>query len=215
MKLTAPKSLGKYLRDTEHAVRHLYAGLDSCRSFYQQATQHWDMTQADQPMTPERKAALERYLQLAGRYFELKLSEAVFAGAILQVAYMAVRLYSHNETIPSDSLSLVQSFKNTAVKFCIGRLRHGIRTGLIVFAARNQYNHWDEKEPHQPTKAIFNALSAAFHENMWADMAFELSNPTINVYANEILLTALGWRTYDTYLAEVSGMLGGSPQNAV
>lgn len=212
MKLTAPKDLHKYLRDTEHAVRHLYAGLGSCWSYYQQATEHWDISQTGQPMTPERKAALDRYLHLARQYFDLKPSEATFAGAILQLAYMAVRLYSRNNTIPPDSLILVHPSQKTAVQFCIGPLRHGIRTGLIVFAARNQYNHWDEEEPHQPTRKIFDALSVAFSDNMWADLAFELSNPTINIYSNEILLTALGWKTYDIYLTEVSAMLGASSQ---
>lgn len=208
MKLTAPENVAEYLRDTEHAVRHFYAGLDSCWSYYQQATKHWSIAQADQPLTPERKAELDRYLQMAGRYFDLKLSEAMFAGAILQVAYMAIRLYSQNGTIPPDSMHLVQSSQKSAVKFCIGPLRYGIRTGLIVFAARNQYNHWDDEEPRCPTKTIFDALSAAFYNNMWANLAFDLSNPTINVYANEILLTALGWTTYEKYLAEVSGILG-------
>ena len=166
-------------------------------------------------MTPERRTELDRYLQIAGKYFDLKLSEAMFAGAILQVAYMAVRLYSQNVAIPMDSRHLVQPSQKTAVQFCIGPLQYGIRSGPIVFAARNQYNHWDAKEPREPTKAIFNALSAAFSQNMWADMAFEVSNQTINVYANEILLIALGWTMYQKYQAELSGMLDGSPSAAV
>jgi hypothetical protein len=211
VKVNAPKNLCEYFRDTEHAARHLYAGLDSCWSYYQQAGEHWDISQVGQPMTTERRAAVDHYLHLAGQYFNLKLSEAVFAGAILQLAYTAVRLYSRNSTIPQESVALVhpsRKTRKTAVQFCIGPVRHGVQTGLIVFAARNQYNHWDEEEALQPTKAIFNALSAAFREDMWADLAFELSNPTINSYASEILLTALGWRTYNTYVAGVSAMLG-------
>jgi len=50
-------------------------------------------------MTAERKAALDRHLELAGKYFNLKFSEAMFARAILQVAYMAIRLYSTNTLI--------------------------------------------------------------------------------------------------------------------
>ena len=131
MKLTAPKDLRKYVRDTEHAARHLYAGLDSCWSYYQQASEHWDISQVGQPMTPERKAALDRYLHLAGQYFDLKLSEGVFAGAILQLAYMAVRLYSRNKTISQESVALVQPSQKTAVQFCVGPLRHGIQTGIV------------------------------------------------------------------------------------
>ena len=55
--------------------------------------------------------------------------------------------------------------------------------------------------------SVFAALSAAFSHAMLSDLAFELSNPTINVYANEALLVALGWKSYDTYLAEMTSLL--------
>jgi hypothetical protein len=157
-------------------------------------------------MTPERKAALDKYLEQAGRYFDLKFSEAMFAGAILQVAYMAIRLYSRNATIPMSCTSIVPPSKKAAIRFCIGKEVRGVPTGLIVYAARNQYNHWDE-EPHEVTKNVFGALSAAFYSNMLADLAFDFSNPTINVYSNEVLLVALGWQSYDTYLAEMNSLL--------
>ena len=32
-------------------------------------------------------------------------------------------------------------------------------------------------------------------------------DPTINIYAGEVLLTALGWTTYDTHLAEMKELL--------
>jgi hypothetical protein len=207
MKVTALKTPEEYFRDTEHAVRHLYAGLDSCWSYYQQALEHWDISQICQPMTPDRNAALHRYLELAGKYFSLKFSEAMFAGAILQVAYMAIRLFSRNDLIPSSCQGVVRSSNKSAIPFCIGRERHGIPVGLIVYAARNQYSHWDEEEPHDITKKVFEALSAAFYPQMLSDLAFELSNPTITVYANEVLLVALGWNTYDKYLAEMESLI--------
>src|SRR5205823_3842707 len=153
-KLTAPKDSDDYLRQTEHAVKHSYAGLDSCWQHYQQALQHWDISQVGQPMTAERKAALDRYLELAGKYFDLKFSEAMFAGAILQVAYMAIRLYSRNPSIPASCSGLVRPSQNSAIPFCIGKERHSIPTGLIVYAARNQYNHWDDEQPHEVTKNV-------------------------------------------------------------
>ena len=207
MKITAPQDPDDYFGQTEHAVKHSYAGLDSCWQHYQQALQHWDISQVGQPMTAERKAALDRYLELAGKYFDLKFSEAMFAGAILQVAYMAIRLYPRNTSIPANCSGLVRASQKSAIPFCIGKERHGSPTGLIVYAARNQYNHWDDGRPHEVTRNVFGALSAAFGHNALSDLAFELSNPTINVYANEILLVALGWKSYDTYLAEMKSLL--------
>jgi hypothetical protein len=206
MKINAPNNPEDYFRETEHAVKHFYAGLDSCWLYYQEGLRHWDMSQVSQPMTAERKAALNRYLESAGKYFDLKFSEAMLAGAILQVAYMAIRLYSRNNSIPTSCAALVASSNKSAIQFCIGQERHGVPIGLVVYAARSQYNHWDEKPHEVPTK-VFNALSASFEHNVLADLAFELSNPTINVYASEVLLLALGWKSYDTYLGEMKSLL--------
>ena len=128
MKITAPKDPEEYFRQTDHAVKHSYTGLNSCWQYYQEALQHWDISQVGQPMTPEAKAALDRYLQLAGKYFDLKFSEAMFAGAILQVAYMAIRLYSRNASIPGNCAALVTPSQKSAVPFCIGKEIHGIPT---------------------------------------------------------------------------------------
>ena len=207
MKITAPKDPHEYFRQTEHAVKNSYAGLDSCWQYYQQALQHWDIRQVGQPMTPERKAALDHYLERAGKYFDLKFSEAMFAGAILQVAYIAIRIYSGNTSIPVNCSGFVRPSQKSAIPFCIGKAQYGIPTGLIVYAARNQYSHWDDEQAHEVTKNVFDALSVAFNQNVLSDLAFELSNPTINVYANEVLLVVLGWKSYDTYLEEMKSLL--------
>jgi hypothetical protein len=209
MKFTAPKNPEKYFQESEHAVRHAYAGLDSCWSPYQEALTHYDISQLNQPLTPERKAALNRYLELASKHFDLKFSEATFAGSILQVAYMAIQIYSRNTTIPASCTALVPPDSKRAKRFCIGKERFGIPCGLIVYAGRNQFSHWDEKKPNKVTRAVFDALSDAFQDNPFSDLAFDLGNPTINIYASEILLTALGWNTYDRYLAGMTDALCG------
>jgi hypothetical protein len=207
MKLAIPKTPAEYFEKTEHAVRHAYSGLESVCSYYEQALQHatppvvkdgyyvWEP-----PKTPEEKAKLDRCLELTGKYFELKFSEAMFAGSILQAAYMAIRAYSQNKTIPSSCAKLVKPDQKIAISFCIGKERHGIPTGLIIYGARNQYNHWDEEHLHPRTRDIFNALSLAFVDDPLSDLAFDFSNPTIPIYASEILFTALGWNSYEKYL---------------
>ncbi|HVO65353.1 MAG TPA: hypothetical protein VMT12_02630 [Syntrophales bacterium] len=108
MKISVPDTLEKYIRKTEHAVRHFYSGLDSCWSYYQEALEHWDISQVNEPLTLERKEKLDKYLSLAGKYFNLKLSESMFAGAILQMAYMAIRLYSKNTVVPTTCTKFVR-----------------------------------------------------------------------------------------------------------
>ncbi len=207
MKLTAPKTTEKYFEETEHSVRHLYEGLDSCWSHYKQALEHWDITQIGQPLTDKKKVALQKYLELAKNYFDLKFSEAMFAGGILQIAFMAIKIYSTNSSIPANCTNLVGPKNKSTIPFCIGPECHGIPIGLIIYAGRNQYSHWDDKEPHKVTRNVFSALAYAFYDNMMADLAFDITNPTINVYANEILLTAMEWTSYDTYLNEMKALL--------
>ncbi len=93
-----------------------------------------------------------------------------------------------------------------AVPFCIGRQVHGVPVGLIVSAARNQYNHWDN-ERHEATRRIFDALCAAFYNHPFYDLAFDVGNPTITIRANEVLLGALHWTTYDRYEEEIRLLL--------
>ena len=52
-----------------------------------------------------------------------------------------------------------------------------------------------------------NALSRAFWNIPSSDLAFDLSNPTIPIYAHEILVTALGWDSYEKYLGEMTELL--------
>ena len=93
------------------------------------------------------------------------------------------------------------------MRFCIGKERFRVPTGLIIYASRNQYNHWDDKKPHKITRAVFGALDHAFQDNPFADLVFDLGNPTINIYANEVLHLALGWHSYEIYLAEMKELL--------
>ena len=160
MKLSIPKTPAEYFQKTEHAVRSAYGGLHSCWTYYQQGLQHTSVFEP--PKTREDQARLDRGLELVGKYFDVKITEAMFSGLILRTAYMAIRLYSRNKTIPPSCAMLVKPSQKSAIPFCIGKERHGIPGGLIIFAGRNQYNHWDEDWSHPTTREIFDALSRAF-----------------------------------------------------
>jgi hypothetical protein len=201
-----PRTPAEYFEKTEHAVRHFYEGIASCRSYAERAYEHWDLSKLNQPLTPENKLGLDEYLKLMGNYFDLKFSEGTFSGAILQVAYMGIRYFSRNKDIPRSCFHIVLPETKSVIPFCIGREVCGLPLGLIIYAARNQYNHWDE-EPHPITRKVFFSLSEAFSENSVYDLAFEIPNLTITIHANEVLLGALGWSTYERYVSEMKGLL--------
>ena len=214
MKIAIPKTPGEYFQKTEQAVQHAYSGLESCWAYYQRALQCAPQPVEEggyhvykPPQTPEEKAELDRSLGFLEKYFELKISEAMFAGFILQAAYMAIRFYSRNTTIPPSCVALVKPTQKDLIRFCIGEECRGIPAGLIVHAGRNQYNHWDDKESHLNTTKIFDALYLEFLNDPLSDLAFDLGNETIPIYAGEILFTALGWHSYEKYLDEMTKLL--------
>ena len=201
-----PSTLSEYLRETEHAIRHLYAGLDSCFAVYREALSQWDISRVGQPKTEQERARLATYLQHAGRYFDLKFSEATFSGAILQIAVTAIRLFSRNTAIPGSCQTFVKPANESVIPFCIGEHRHGVPVGVILYAGRNQYNHWDE-ELHPVTRHVFAQLARAHVTSPLSDLAFEITNPTITIYASEILLTAMQWPTYQAYEGALRDLL--------
>ena len=92
-------------------------------------------------------------------------------------------------------------------EICIGKERHGVPTGLIIYAGRNQYAHWDAERLYEINEWVFEKLYDAFSDNPLSDLTFDLRNPTINIYAGELLLVALGWYSYEIYLAEMKQLL--------
>ncbi len=196
----------EYLDLTEHAVRHFYAGLRSCWEVYERALEHWDMSRIGMPLTPEESERARRYVEQAGKYFYLKFSEATLAGAITQVATTGIRVFSKCASIPGDCLDIVSPKAKAAIRYCIGRRMYGLPVGLILYAARNQYAHW-ESDPFDVTRNVFRKLATSFRDNLIYDLAFDLENPTIDIYANEILLGALHWTTYEKYKEEMEALI--------
>lgn len=202
-----PRTPEEYFKKTEHAVRHLFSGVDSCLSVYKTALKYWDISKAGRPLSDQEKVDLDRYLDRARQYFDLKFSEATFCGSILQVAFMGIRLCPQNTSVPENCKEIVSADKN-CLPFCIGREICGLPVGLIIYAGRNQYNHWNEGgDLRKANRMVFDALALAHANDQLRDLAYDLGNPTITVYASELVLGILIWTTYDAYLAEMTNLL--------
>ena len=146
-------------------------------------------------------------MHLAEEYFGASLSEATLCGSVLHVAFMGILLFSKNGTVPAHSSKLVNPENSKAVRFCVGRLMHGIPIGLIVYAGRNQFNHWDDESFDYPTTQVFSALLHAYCENTLFDMAYELQYPARTIKANHLMLNELKWRTYGQYIADMRALI--------
>ncbi len=92
----------------------------------------------------------EAFLAAYSDFFDLEFARATLAGSLLQVIYNCLKQYSPG----SDDPALCSKYKtqtgSIAEKLCLGRLVHGIPIGLLIYAGRVQYNHWEEGRPSNP-----------------------------------------------------------------
>jgi hypothetical protein len=209
----------EYFQQTEYAVRLAYNGLSECLDHAHQAMRLMPPPIERDGMrvllpdeTPEAQKRSARASELLRRYGELGPSQAMLAGSIVQAAHMAIALFSNNASIPSKYQPLVKD--QSAIRFCVGEECYGVPTGLIVLAARNQFCHWNDDQVHRQTKTVFEALADAFMDDPLADLAFDLTSPTIAIYAAQMLFTALGWNTYEKYLAAMTRLVKSASQTA-
>jgi hypothetical protein len=94
------KSPESYLAETEHAVRHLFAGIDYYESL---------LTGVTPPSQANNMDEVKRYMELAELYFGYSISEATLCGAVLQIAFMGILLFPRNNAVPVHSSSLVKA----------------------------------------------------------------------------------------------------------
>jgi len=128
---------------------------------------------------------------------------------VLQIAAKAIECYSTNTTIPSTFSSFINP-NSKAAPFCIGRLVRKVPLGLVIYAARNQHTHFDDKNLREPNIEVFNCLA---HNHGYSkgkltiDPAFDITANKIVSYANNVM-SIIGWYSYDTYEKDMQVLLG-------
>ena len=126
----------KYLQQTENAIRQL---LNSAIA-YETLIEKWiSSSQTKNPIITKRN------LEDLNEYLGLQFSQATLSGSILQVAFMGIDRFSTNTVVLPKCLKSKDENK-IPTKFCIGRIVHDIPIGMLIYAGRNQYNHWDDEK---------------------------------------------------------------------
>lgn len=194
-----------YLDQSEKAMQHLFEGLNEYDSIRLPSIINYVDETGLVKMTKEEN---EAFLQVYEEHFDLEFARASLAGSMLQVAYIGIKRHS-----PATSISQVCSNLNvkpgtTAAKFCLGKEIKGIPAGLLIYAGRIQYNHWEEGEPSNPVvRDVFRELVHAYSANQHFDMAYVLDYPGPRPVSHYIVRLELGWMTYDDYLANMKELL--------
>lgn len=203
-----------YMTNTAPAVEGLFGLLNSYG---------WDNMQALVNFT--KATTLDEFSMYKDEFLSTDVAREVIAGSILQIAYFAIKHYavfsckSQNTLhFESEMNRLISDNPNARTKksfslpkeFCVGRDIGHLPLGVVVYAARNQYNHFGEERLCVINEVVFNHLN-----NLWPSppngMSFNLYNEK-HFYCYSVL-DVIGWtdRTkslgYASYKKDLSEML--------
>lgn len=163
----------------------------------------WSKMRALVDLTKSRtREELEKHKE---SFTSTDVARDVISGSILQIAYVALDRYAKPSGksknvihFESEINRLIKENPNTRAKgpfslpdrFCVGRDIGQLPMGMLIYAGRNQYNHFGEERLSVVNEVIFNHLQA-----MWPSppngLTFDLyKEKRIHSYS---ILAALGW----------------------
>lgn len=203
-----------YLKRTDSAVRHLFEAVGNYLGTMKLGIH--PIFVSGLPPGPEQNAQYAAWrIEHAEELAEAKIARQAYreerfaldtiCGAILQIAGKGLEIYSENTKIPDDWSGHISP---KLAKFAVGREIRNVPLGLVVYAARNQHTHYNDRELHSVSARIFERLAAAHGLDSAArDPALDLKNTALNSYAGNV--TALiNWRDIEQYQQDMRCMLG-------
>lgn len=145
---------------------------------------------------------------LSERYYGLTLSQATLCGAVLQYIHSAIQRFSKNQNVPSEFQAIVRP-GSSAAKACIGRKIRGVPLGLVIYAGRNQYAHWEDGELRKATREAFDRLATDHGYGNARDPAFDLKKRQLQIYSHNIV-GLIDWSTYESCVDDLRNLLDGN-----
>lgn len=219
--MSASRPLGcavGYLASTESAVRHLFKGINTYREMIRKGMVKGPAgSLAD--MDPEvRNAAIEEWMHTQAeaiakgfewqrRYHAERFARATLCGAVLQIAQKALEVHSTNEHVPSE---WKPRFQGPLARYCVGPPVRCIPRGLVVYAARNQSVHFNERTLNASSRVVFDRLALEHGQVGFQGVKspdFDIDNHAGHSLASSVL-ELLGWRDYESYETDMRRMLG-------
>lgn len=153
----------------------------------------------------DNTSSIQASLEAQRRFAAEKYALSVLCGSILNVAFCALREFSTQAVIPSDlrELPAIQKYSS----YCVGRRVRGIPIGLIVYAARNAYNHYDDERLRNPSESVFDKLATWPCANCgFKDPLFD-SQSTHRWILSSNTIELLEWRCFRGYERDMRHML--------
>jgi hypothetical protein len=205
----------EFLARTSSAVRHLFAGIDTYLLILRSArppvlvgsyTSAEERETSIQQWAADKHEEIQKSLEAERRFLSQKYALAALSGSVLQIASMAIRLYSTNELVPADFVGIIKPGSVPAA-YCIGRRIRGVPIALVIYAGRNQYNHVDDDDLREPNLTVFERLAVNHgYGDGIRDPAFDLRTRLVWNYASNVI-SLVGWTGYESYESDMRSLL--------
>lgn len=204
----------QYLKQTDQAAKQLFKALHYYHrmlkgavapAFISSTSDDDERGREFQCWHRKNKKRIQIALRKQRKYFGQTISQGAICGSILQIAFMGIKLFSKQETLPVICKGILKN-SDAQVAFCVGREVKGLPIGLIIYAARIQYNHMDEDLNNKVAQAVFDVITTHGTGGKYRDPAFDLNNAVLENYSHNIV-SLLGWKTYDAYLKDMKDMI--------
>lgn len=188
-----------YLAQSEQATRHIFDGIRDYLERYRQL--HW-------PAQARNQAELSIAIQDLEAWRVSEFALAVLCGAVLQIADAGIDACGHNQVIPVTCAPFATT---ETARYCVGREVHGLPLGAIVHFGRHWASRSTDDRTHGCstfTNAVFDRLLDIYYESS-ADPARQETDAYRGqpMRADSLVLTTIGWTSYDAYVADMQDML--------
>lgn len=195
-------------------MQHLFAGIDAYLQILREGrrpvlvgsyTNDAQRDDALEKWMKQNEKEIQKGLDAERAFLSEKYALAALCGSLLQIAAMAIRLYSKNGNVLPELSGVM---KQAAIPYCIGRLVRGVPLGLVIYAGRNQYNHIEDNQLREPSSTVFEWLATKHDYGQGIrDPAFDLSAGLVWNYASNVT-SLVGWRDYESYEKDMRSLLG-------
>lgn len=201
----------KYLKQTEYAVKQLFQSLKFYKNILKDVTHpgfesiNKDCNNEYQKWFIKNKKAIKNGQEKVKEYLGYTDAQGIICGSILQISFMGINSFSQNSSLPSQCIEICPT-QRKALKFCIGKLICDLPIGIIIYAARNQYNHMDEETYNNVTTKVFDHIATYDTKGKYKIPFYDINNPDVINYANNILYL-FEWREYEDYYNDMKDMI--------
>jgi hypothetical protein len=154
-----------YFRSIEPAAKGLFKLLNGYG---------WQKMRAFVEMT--KTSSVEEFAGKRAEFESVDTAREVISGSILQLAYFAIKRHAAPseksagaQHFESEMNRLLREIPNPRTKqlelppqFCVGRAIGDLPIGIIIYAGRNQYNHFDDDRLGVVNEVVFDYLRQVF-----------------------------------------------------